>query len=246
MDDPNAFSGLFRFAWHRAVAHLGRFWIAAGTVPAIAAALSAAFAPPASASPVDRVVRAVVATVVSVVAVSGLAYAYALVRAPYEQRNALRQMLRPNAADVEVAAHVEWLRATSIPVYDRGRRVHLVEVCLALDAAGLSLWQKYRDLAAVLNVAFPQMAGEAGSSRVGQALYPLVDHGLVEEHRVDAIDHEPTMGLSTYSAGRTTSGLTGTRAVDRSYSLFRWTAAGQQALRLLALDQPSNSAADQK
>ncbi len=128
----------------------------------------------------------------------------------------------------------------SLSLYDPFDRAWR-RVGLALDRIGLALWQSDMTVVEKLGDEIPPVGAESGHHQAGAAILPLVGHDLVVEERVELIDHEPSPGFGIVQAAFSTNAFSGTRAVDRSYSQFRWTAFGRQVVRLLHTSQPKSA-----
>jgi len=192
-----------------------------------------------SSAPLVIVGRSVLGAIAGLAVGLVLLFGWFLIRAPYEQRDALRQLVRDGATTESVAAVIGWLRTTSVPVYDKGRSVSLAEVCRALQEVGLARWLKDEWITFGLNKAIPPTEGEKGLSGADRAIYELVEHEIIEEEAVNQVDQEPIGRMPIYMTGAvSTVGSAGTRSVDRSYSRFRFTAHGRQVVRLLAKGHP--------
>jgi|GEM_PF-5790659 len=191
----------------------------------------------ASNAPLVIVARSVLGAVVGLAVGLMLLFGWCLIRAPYEQRDVLRQLVGDGGASGEsVAALIDWLRATPVPIYDKGRSVSLGEVCQALQQVGLARWVREEWIRGGLNKAIPPVDGEKGLSNADAALVDLAEHEIIEEVRVDQIDQEPIRSSIYPVMNRAVSsaGSEGSRSVDRSYSRFRFTPHGRRVLRLLA------------
>jgi hypothetical protein len=179
---------------------------------------------------------ALVGLVVGVVILS----AWCLLRAPYEQRDALRHLVREGAAAESVSEIVEWLRTETVAVYNKGRTVTLAEVVGALQKVGISRWTREEWIRFDLTDNLPASEGEAGQSNAELVLPSLADHDLVEDRVIELADHEPIprspFGYSVITAGLISDSgdSVGTRAVDKSYRMVKFTAQGRQVARLLA------------
>jgi hypothetical protein len=105
-------TAVFRWAWHRVRHdHLHGVLVACVGLPVITAAFAAVVRPESTASLLTRVEAGVIAALAAFLIVTTLIFAGAVVVAPYEQRNALRQPLREkNAAPAVEARAVGWLK----------------------------------------------------------------------------------------------------------------------------------------
>ncbi len=241
MEEEAPFGSSVRWAWARAVpsaSSLPGVFILSVALAAGGAVASLVFP---SSSLLIAIVRAVLGVLVGLTVGLALLFAWCVLRAPYQQLDVIRRMAEMRGGSDTAKEELAWLQATPVCVYDQGRTVTLADVCLALDDAGLALWRKDMHLLMALEWAFPHLPGEGGASGAGGALYDLVGHDLVEESRVNALDHESSTGGGILSATVITNASTGTRAVDRSYSQFRWTAYGRHVVRLLRESQPKSA-----
>ncbi len=243
MAGPDPFGSSLGWAWAEARRRRGEFWLATVvfTVVTLFAGVLLLGGLPNSPSPGEQITAGLESAALGVVAVVLLSLLLGLIVAPYQQRNALRRMVEEGSAGESALAEVEWLRTTLISVYDQGRSVSLADVCLALDRIGLALWQSDMTVVEKLGDEIPPVGAESGHHQAGAAILPLVGHDLVVEERVELIDHEPSPGFGIVQAAFSTNAFSGTRAVDRSYSQFRWTAFGRQVVRLLHTSQPKSA-----
>jgi hypothetical protein len=98
---PSPESGVFRWAWHSAAQYRAKFLVGGALFSCIAAGVGAFVVPPVHATTAQKVLDAVLAAAAAAVLTCIGTYAVALLRALYEQRNALRDKL--SASDATVA-----------------------------------------------------------------------------------------------------------------------------------------------
>ena len=163
----------------------------------------------ASSAPLVIVARSVLGALVGLMLGLILLFGWCMIRAPYEQRDALRQLLIDGASGETVVAAIGWLRTTSVPVYDKGRSVSLADVCRALQAIGLARWLKDEWITLGLNKVIPPVEGEKGLSGADRAMYELIEHEIIEEEAVNQIGQEPIGRMSVYMTGAVSNGGVG-------------------------------------
>lgn len=113
MTDQDPMSSAFRWAWMKTVRDLNRFRVGTALVGLAGAAVGALFPLPDHPNFGDRLVNGVLVCMLGIATVVTATFLVRLVLAPYEQRNAIRLMVRNRGSSVRFGA-------TSI--YDNQRR----------------------------------------------------------------------------------------------------------------------------
>jgi hypothetical protein len=91
---PDPMRGVFRWAFGRVGSHLNQFALGSLGLTALIVLLSNAFALPTNATFRDRALNGLLALLFAAVTILVIAFLYAVVIGPYEQRNALRNRVR--------------------------------------------------------------------------------------------------------------------------------------------------------
>src|SRR5437867_2051268 len=91
--DPSPMESAFAWAWARTQKRLRGFWWGTVGIPALAAVLAATGVPPSQASLLVRAAIGLAGFVLALLTVAVLVFSRALMVAPYQQRNALRESL---------------------------------------------------------------------------------------------------------------------------------------------------------
>lgn len=98
---PSPESGVFRWAWHSAAQYRAKFLVGGAIFSCVAAGVGAFVVPPAQATTAEKALDAVLAAAAAAALTCVGTYAVALLRALYEQRNALRDKV--SASDARIA-----------------------------------------------------------------------------------------------------------------------------------------------
>ena len=94
MSDPSPDRGVFRWAWHQARQYRSLFWVGACLFSLIVALAVSRIPLPPHPTARENLIATVIAVLAATVMVGVGSYLIALVAAPYQQRNALRESLK--------------------------------------------------------------------------------------------------------------------------------------------------------
>ena len=100
MTTPSPGSGVFRWAWHSAARYRAKFLVGGAIFSCVAAGVGAFVVPSAQATTAQKVLDAVLAAAAAAALTCVGTYAVALLRALYEQRNALRDKVSDSDARI--------------------------------------------------------------------------------------------------------------------------------------------------
>ncbi len=106
---PSPASGVFRWAWYRAKEFRARFWVGAAVFAVIVAFIVSRLPLPPHPTATQNLIASVLAVIGATVVTGVGSYAYALVAAPFQQRNMLRTQLSESANTIAA------LRAGPVP-----------------------------------------------------------------------------------------------------------------------------------
>lgn len=93
MTEPSPERGVFRWAYYHAVRDRAKFWVGSVGLAAAVVVVGTQVSLPAHATTTQTIVNGLVVLAIAVVGVVAATCSYALLSAPYQQRNALRGML---------------------------------------------------------------------------------------------------------------------------------------------------------
>ena len=119
--DPNR--GVVRWAWRKAAEHRGTFWGGGIGVPVAATIITPILHSPSSPTTGQVIVRGLLGLGIGVTFVVVVFFVYALLIAPYQQRNALRALMNTRATE-HAAALKERDAITTTKVMDRPRTMY--------------------------------------------------------------------------------------------------------------------------
>lgn len=108
VDTPSPMWGVFRWAWYHAKEIRARFWVGAAVFSLIVALIVSRIPLPPHPTVTQNLVASVLAVIGATVVTGVGTYAYALVAAPFQQRNTLRTQLSESAKTIAA------LRATPV------------------------------------------------------------------------------------------------------------------------------------
>jgi hypothetical protein len=100
VNTPSPEWSAFRWAWYRAKEFRARFWVGAAVFSLIVAFIVSRLPLPPHPTPTQNLIATVLAIVGATVMTGVGSYACALVAAPFQQRNALRNQLSKSAATI--------------------------------------------------------------------------------------------------------------------------------------------------
>jgi hypothetical protein len=100
MIEPSPERGVFRWAYHHAVHDRAKFWVGSVGLSASIVVVATQVALPAHPTTAQKIVNGLVVLGIAVGAVVAVTYLYALLVAPFQQRNVLRQELAAARAHV--------------------------------------------------------------------------------------------------------------------------------------------------
>ena len=104
MAEPTPERGVLRWAYYHAVRDRAKFWVGSVGLAAVVVVVSTQVSLPAHATTTQKIVNGLVVLAIATIGVVVATYLYALLLAPYQQRNALRGMLAEAAARVDALA----------------------------------------------------------------------------------------------------------------------------------------------
>ncbi|HEU5392802.1 MAG TPA: hypothetical protein VFV73_43630 [Streptosporangiaceae bacterium] len=100
MTEPSPERGVFRWAYHHAVRDRAKFWVGSLGLTAVIVVVATQIVPPTHPTAAQKIVNGLVVLAIAAGAIVAATYLYALVVAPFQQRNALRQELAAARAHV--------------------------------------------------------------------------------------------------------------------------------------------------
>lgn len=109
VDTPSPEWGVFRWAWYRAKEYRARFWVGALLFSLTVALFVSRLPLPPHPAATQNLIATVLAVIGATIVTGIGSYAYALIAAPYQQRNALRARLSASVNTIDA------LRATPVP-----------------------------------------------------------------------------------------------------------------------------------
>lgn len=242
--DPQS-TGLVRWTIWRARSNLKSVGLGVISAIVIPALTIAAAAPSPSARGVPppfsgRLIGAGAGAILGVAIIVLVAAGYALFRAPYEQRNALRLVVTELrifavADTANISRRLALVHKEHVTICGR-HSADLAAICCALETP-LQIWTRDSEISRELALKFPCPEAQnpfekyRQQDRVAQsALRALVANGMVEEgRRPQSETKSGPSGLVISSSDPSKE----THTVDTSFSEYRWTDEGRRIARRL-------------
>lgn len=215
MTTPSPESGAFRWAWHSAAQYRAKFLVGGALFSCIAAGVGAFVVLPAHATTAQKVLAAVLAAAAAAALTCTGTYAVALARAPYEQRDTLRDKLSvfgARIAELEAApvspVHADQLRQIAKRLSE-GLRVDVTDWVskspdIALGAYGEDpgTWRK------AFREHFPELGRVLGEIEEADTAYSAFSDRLRREAKLAGMGEDPWeldgfAGTGGFAAGLT-------------------------------------------